>query len=198
MYKRIVAILLLFCLLLFCLLPASALADFNPYFFRQTITPSIPSFDTFMGKYASAGRTETKNYLIYRKYSGKPSNIAPIAEQYVALLVKTFKFEIFDEQWLDFGNYARITYSLTLDTNKELSSFNVYNGDNEPAWETPYANVIVQYTIPDSGYAYLHLYYAPEFEVVDHTVSYAPPGKTTTTTTKKATPTPDAGSSATK
>ena len=192
MYKRILAVLLL-CVLL----PAAALADFNPYSFRQTLTPSIPSFDTFMGKYISAGKTETKDYLIYRKYSGKPSNVVAVAEQYVDLLVETFMFEIIDEQWLDFGNYARITYSLTLETPKKLSSFNVYNGDSEPAWETPYANVIVQYTIPDSGYAYVHLYYAPEFQIVDHTEAYAPPGKTTTTT-KQATPTPDAGSSATK
>ena len=193
MFKRIIAM-----LLLLCTLTPAAFADFNPYLFRQSSTPSIPSFDTYMGKYASAGRTETKSYLIYRKYSGKPSNIAAVAEQYVQLLQDTFLFEIIDEQWADFGTYARITYSLKLNTSKSLSTFYISNADDEPAWETPLAHVILQYTIPDSGYSYVHLYYSPEFKVVDHTTAYAPPGKTTTTTNnrKTATPTPDAESSA--
>ena len=192
MLKRIIA-----ATLLLCTLAVTALADFNPYTLRQRLTPTIPSFDAYMGKYASAGRTETKSYLIYRKYSGKPSNIAAVAEQYVALLQDTFLFEIIDEKWMDFGTYARITYSLELDTPKTLSTFYISNADDEPAWETPSAHVIVQYTIPDSGYAYVHLYYSPEFNVADHTTAYAPPGKTPTTTTRKtATPTPDTESSA--
>lgn len=192
MLKRITAV-----LLLLCTLTPAALADFNPYMLRQQLTPTIPSFDTYMGKYASAGRTETKSYLIYRKYSGKPSNIVAVAEQYVALLQDTFLFEIIDEKWMDFGTYARITYSLELDTNKDLSTFYISNGDDEPAWETPSAHVILQYTIPDSGYSYVHLYYSPEFNVTDYTTVYAPPGKTTKTNTRKnATPTPDTESSA--
>jgi len=195
MFKRIITM-----LLLLCILAPTAFADFNPYLFKQSSTPSIPSFDAFMGKYVSAGRTETKSYLIYRKYSGKPSNIAAVAEQYVQLLQDTFLFEIIDKKWMDFGTYARITYSLELDTSKKLSTFYISNSDDEPAWETPSAHVILQYTIPDSGYAYVHLYYSPEFKVVDHTTAYAPPGKTPAPTPRKynskPTATPDTESSA--
>lgn len=192
MYKRLAA-----ALLLICLLPVTAWADFNPYSFWQTTKPTLPSFSSYMGKYASAGRTETKDYLIYEKYSGKPSNIAAVAEQYVALLQDKFRFEIIDEQWLDFGTYARITYSLTLDTRAELSTFYISNSDDEPEWETPSAYVIVQYTIPDSGYAYVHLYYSPELKYEDTGDRYAPPGKAVTQTTRTTTQT-DTESSATK
>lgn len=180
MFKRIIAI----CLFI-CLLSATAGAvTFNPYRFGQSTNPSIPSFPAYMGKYATAGKVTTEDYLVYEKYSGKPSNLAPLAESYVRMLVDTFQFEIIDERWADFGNYARITYSLTLDTRKELSAFRVNNSDNEPAWNTPYANVIVQYTIPDSGTSYIHLYYSPELRVVTHTETYAPPGKTSAPTAK--------------
>ena len=164
MFKRIIAV-----CLLFCLLAVNASAAFNPYRVSQSSRPSIPSFPAYMGKYATAGKVTTEDYLIYEKYSGKPSNIAPLAESYVHMLVETFQFDIIDERWADFGNYARITYSLTLDTSKELSTFSVNNSDNEPEWETPYVNVVVQYTIPDSGTSYVHLYYSPELRVVTHT-----------------------------
>lgn len=185
MFKRIIAV-----CLLFCLLAVNASAAFNPYKFGQSSNPSIPSFPAYMGKYATAGKVTTEDYLIYEKYSGKPSNIAPLAESYVRMLVETFQFEIIDERWADFGNYARITYSLTLDTRKELSTFRVNNSDNEPEWSTPYVNVIVQYTIPDSGTSYIHLYYSPELKVVTHTETYAPPGKKQTNPTVKPTKTP--------
>lgn len=172
------------------LLPLTASAAFNPYTFSQSSRPSIPSFPAYMGKYATAGKVTTEDYLIYEKYSGKPSNIAPLAESYVHMLVETFQFDIVDERWADFGNYARITYSLTLDTSKELSTFSVNNSDNEPEWKTPYVNVVVQYTIPDSGTSYIHLYYSPELRVVTHTETYAPPGKKQTSPTAKPTKTP--------
>lgn len=186
MFKKIIAVCLLFCLLA---VNASA-ASFNPYRISQSSRPSIPSFPTYMGKYATAGKVTTEDYLIYEKYSGKPSNIAPLAESYVHMLVETFQFDIIDERWADFGNYARITYSLTLDTSKELSTFSVNNSDNEPEWKTPYVNVVVQYTIPDSGTSYIHLYYSPELRVVTHTETYAPPGKKQTNPTAKPTKTP--------
>ena len=193
MLKRITAV-----LLLLCLMAGTASAGTALERLRQTLNPRIPSFDTYMGKYASAGRTETKSYLIYRKYSGKPSNIVAVAEQYVALLQEDFLFTLIDEQWADFGTYARVTYSLEMSANSALSTFYISNGDNEPAWETPSAHIVVQYTVPDSGYSYVHLYYSPELNVIDHTTAYAPPGKTTTTTNnrKTATPTPDTESSA--
>jgi len=190
MLKRITAV-----FLLLCFMAGTASASTALERLRQTLNPRIPSFDTYMGKYASAGRTETKSYLIYRKYSGKPSNIAAVAEQYVALLQEDFLFTLIDEQWADFGTYARITYSLEMSSNSSLSTFYISNSDDEPAWETPSANIVVQYTIPDSGYAYVHLYYSPELIVIDHTTAYAPPGKTTTNR-KTATPTPDTESSA--
>lgn len=180
MFKRIIAI----CLFV-CLLSATASAvTFNPYKFGQSTTPSLPSFTAYMGKYATAGKVTTEDYLVYEKYSGKPSSIAALAESYVHMLVDTFQFEIIDEQSLDFGNYTRIIYSLTLDTRKELSTFRVNNTGSEPEWETPSANVIVQYTIPDSGTSYIHLYYSPELKVVTHTEVYAPPGKKTSPTAK--------------
>ncbi|MBQ4580771.1 MAG: hypothetical protein IJA83_08950 [Clostridia bacterium] len=190
MLKRITAV-----FLLLCFMAGTASASTALERLRQTLNPRIPSFDTYMGKYASAGRTETKSYLIYRKYSGKPSNIVAVAEQYVALLQEDFLFTLIDEQWADFGTYARVTYSLEMSSNSSLSTFSIFNSDDEPAWETPSANIVVQYTIPDSGYAYVHLYYSPELIVIDHTTAYAPPGKTTTNR-KTATPTPDTESSA--
>lgn len=195
MFKRIIAI-----LLLLCLTAGTASAVFNPYSFSQTTTPSIPSFDAYMGKYVSAGRTETKSYLIYRKYSGRASNIIAVAEQYINMLQETFKFELIDKQALDFGNYARITYSFELDTRKDLSTFYISNTDDEPAWKTPDSHVILQYTISDSDYAYVHLYYSPELKVVDHSEMYAPPGQTPAPTPRKnyskPTATPDTESSA--
>ncbi len=179
MLKRITAV-----LLLLCLMAGTASASTALEALRQKLSPRIPSFDTYMGKYASAGRTETKSYLIYRKYSGKPSNIVAVAEQYVALLQEDFQFTLIDEQWADFGTYARVTYSLEMSSNSTLSSFYISNGDDEPAWQTPSAHVVVQYTIPDSGYSYVHLYYSPELKVIDHTAVYTPPGKTTNNTKK--------------
>ena len=194
--KKLIAL-----LLILVLLPVTAVAvTFNPYSFSQSTKPSLPSFATYLDQYATIGTVTTEDYLIYEKYYGKPSNIAPITESYVAMLVDTFKFEIIDEQWADFGSYARITYSLTLDTRKTLSTFQVSNPSDEPTWETPYANVIVQYTIPDSGMSYVHLYYSPEFNVVSPLKNYAPPGKTSSPAakpTKTPKPTTDAESSAT-
>ena len=195
MLKRIAA-----ALLLLCLMAGTASAAFNPYMFGQTTSPTIPSFDAYMGKFVSAGRTETKSYLIYRKYSGRASNVIAVAEQYIDMLEETFQFETIDKQYLDYGKYARITTCLKLDTRKELSTFYISNADGEPDWKTPNSHVILQYTISDSDYAYIHLYYSPEFKVVDHHEMYAPPGQTPAPTPRKynskPTATPDAESSA--
>lgn len=175
MFKRIVAILLL----LACLLPTAAGAlDIRKIMAAST---TIPSLDAYMGKYASAGKTQTKDYLIYRKYSGKPSNIAAIAGNYVKLLDEEYGFEVIEELWMDFGTYARVTYALTRSSSSSLSSFYISNADDEPYWRTESANVILQYTVPDSGSAYIHFYYAPELTYKNNGDYYYPANKSTTT-----------------
>ena len=50
------------------LLPLTAgAASFNPYRISQSSRPSIPSFPAYMGKYATAGKVTTEDYLIYEK-----------------------------------------------------------------------------------------------------------------------------------
>ena len=183
MLKRIVAILLLVCMLPFTA-SAVTIKGFADKIASQN--KNLPSFNAYMGSYASAGTTQTKDYLIYRKYSSKPSNIAAIAGQYVNLLDEQYGFDLIETLWMDFGTYARVTFVLTRDVSYSVSSFNISNSDDEAYWESASGNVILQYTVPDSGSAYIHFYYAPEFVYKDLGDRYIPAYKGATVDTESS------------
>lgn len=174
--KRIIALLLLVCLMP-CVASAVSIKGF-----AAKITPTLPSFDAYKGSYLSSKRTETKDYLIYREYSGKPSNVAAVATSYVNLLVEQYGCDLIETFSIDCGTFTRNTYVLTHD-NSNLTSFYSYSTGNEPTWKTQSGNVILQYTVPDSGTAYIYFRYSTKFNYKDNGDRYYQPSKGTTTQT---------------
>ena len=151
--------------LLLCLLPWTALADFDPS--KVFAGAAVPDIKAFASAQLKEGGQQTKDYLIYRKFSGKPSTLAAVAEAYVQLLQEEYAFKLEKKITIDCGSYARIGYAFSSSSLIRPSNFSVYSNDDEPYWNSDNCNLFIQYIIPDSGTSYIHLYYSPEFTYKD-------------------------------
>lgn len=204
MKRRLLAV-----LLALCLMPIGALADFDPekVFPQYSKTPKLPDLKAYASEQLKDGKREEESYLVYWRYSGKPSTIAAVAEAYVQLLQDEFHCALINHFTVDMGNYATTGYAFSRESGIELNDFYVYNEEDGRSWNSGNCHVFVSYTIPDSGTSYIHFYYSPEFTYTDEGYRYVmETGESekvyvspyTPKATPKPTEKPDASTSATK